>query len=83
MFTEKWTPTFRDWMGERDGTAFGQTYFANVIGRLGAEKLAAGRVSDAMRAFGATFGYSGTIRTTPKLLAFSAKALARRGLRRT
>lgn len=46
-FVEKWTPTFEEWWGGREGRAFARKYFIRVISRLAAVKLVTGQFDEA------------------------------------
>jgi glycosyltransferase involved in cell wall biosynthesis len=39
QFVEKWTPTYREWLGVSRGDAYARKYFINVVCRLAAQKL--------------------------------------------
>lgn len=39
QFVEKWTPTYREWLGVSRGDNYARKYFINVVCRLAAQKL--------------------------------------------
>jgi glycosyltransferase involved in cell wall biosynthesis len=40
QYVEKWTPTYRAWLGEHRGDLYARKYFINVVSHLAAQKLA-------------------------------------------
>ena len=81
-YLEKWEPTFKEWIGDRAGRRFARQYFAEVLGRLAADKLVYGRVGEASKAAFSVVGYSGLAIALPRLSTYSAEAIARRVLPR-
>jgi glycosyltransferase involved in cell wall biosynthesis len=45
-FVEKWTPTYREWFGERGGEIYARRYFINVVGGLAGQNFARRRFRD-------------------------------------
>jgi glycosyltransferase involved in cell wall biosynthesis len=58
QYVEKWLPTYRDWFGESDGTAYGHRYLARVIARLAAANFTSGDFRGFGTATRAIFEYS-------------------------
>jgi hypothetical protein len=58
QFVEKWRPTFREWLGPEAGDEYMDKYFADVIGRLAAQKLSSLALGDAYRATRTMFAES-------------------------
>jgi hypothetical protein len=84
MYLEKWMPTYRDWFGESGADAYAERYFAQVIGRLAADKLAFGRLGEAQRAVRALFSPGRRRRyVLGLLLTYAVLAVARRVLPRS
>jgi len=62
QYVEKWTPTYQSWFGVEAGNRYGERYFADVIARLVAANVVAGRFGEAFHATRAVFGYSSQYR---------------------
>lgn len=52
-YVEKWTPTYQEWFGAREGQRYASRYFVRVVSRLAAVKLVSGQVDDARLALNA------------------------------
>ncbi len=59
QFAEKWRPQFRRWFGDAGGDRYTARYVGRVLGMLGGELLAHGRIHDAAHAFAALWRHAG------------------------
>ncbi len=82
MYVDKWTPVYKQWFGEREGEQYARSYFADVVGRLAADKLVYGKFSDAWRGIRQVVGYSGLSVSLPKFARYVALSAGRRVLPR-
>ena len=60
-FTNKWEPTFKEWLGDSEGTKYARAYYARVIGLLAIDNIANGKVVDGTLALRAVIAYSGAL----------------------
>lgn len=51
QYVEKWTPTYKEWFGAREGEQYAKAYFAKVIGRLICGNLSKRRYKQALGSF--------------------------------
>jgi len=72
QYVEKWTPTYREWFGEKDGENYGKRYFIRVICGLAGQKLAHCRFRDGLSAGKAAFRCAGW---QPALIIFAVQRL--------
>ena len=82
-YVAKWSPVYREWLGEAGGRAYEERYFRGVIGRLAADKLLSARFRQAWLATRAVFAHGGRPHSTITALAeATARGAARRVLPR-
>jgi hypothetical protein len=83
VYVEKWKPVYREWFGESEGDEYGRRYFANVVGRLAADKLVYWKISDGWRGIRQVVSYSGIGIALPRFAKYVAMSAGRRILPRS
>ena len=58
QYVEKWEPTYQDWFGDNEGTAYAHRYYARVISRLAATNFVSGNVQEFWTASCSIFEFS-------------------------
>jgi glycosyltransferase involved in cell wall biosynthesis len=82
-YVEKWKPVYREWFGESEGDEYGRRYFANVVGRLAADKLVYWKISDAWRGIRQVVAYSGMGIALPRFAKYVVMSAGRKILPRS
>lgn len=79
QFVEKWTPTYREWLGDEQGERYMRTYFSSVIGNLAIGKLFEGHFREALVAVRAIYAQTDSWGSSSlDLLRQAVAAVARR-----
>ena len=58
QYVEKWIPVYQQWLGDEQGLAYGEKYFARVMALLAGQKLAEGKLSEFNQTVHAIFNFS-------------------------
>ena len=82
-YVDKWKPTYQEWFGQAGGKAYAERYFADVIGRLAAEKLVNAQFAEAWQATRSLLDQEGSsLYSLAALVKYTARAAAGRLLPR-
>ena len=77
-YVDKWKPVYKEWFGDREGEQYARRYFADIVGRLVADKLVYWKLFDAWSGIRQIVGYSGPYIALPRLARYVAQSMGRR-----